>query len=78
VTPNVAVSITNQRKRKKELIHIWKSVGQFNDWAHYILGINASNCRYLKAEEPVWVETFFTVPLEEYFTLCKIYFNQTE
>ena len=74
VIPNVAVNITGQIERKKELIHIWKSVGKFNDLAHYILGINASNCRYIVADEPIWVETFFTVPIEEYLELCELYF----
>jgi N-acetylglucosamine malate deacetylase 1 len=77
VIPNVAVNITSQRKRKKEMINIWESVGKFNDLAHYILGVNASNCRYIKADDPVWVETFFVVPLEEYIELCQIYFSKT-
>lgn len=76
IFPNVAVNITRQVERKKELIHIWGSVGKFNDLAHYILGVNASNCRYVKADEPVWVETFFVLPLEEYFKLCQMYFIQ--
>jgi N-acetylglucosamine malate deacetylase 1 len=76
VIPNVAVNITDQHERKKELIHIWKSVGQFNDLAHYILGVNASNCRYLKADEPIWVETFFVVPMDEYLELCQQYFRE--
>ena len=76
IIPNVAVNITEQRKRKEDLIHIWKSVGKFNDLAHYILGVNASNCRYIMADEPIWVESFFVVPLEEYIELCELYFAQ--
>ena len=78
VIPNVAVNITDQKERKKELIHIWKSVGKFNDLAHYILGVNASNCRYVKADEPVWIETFFVVPIKEYLELCRWYFLQNK
>ena len=76
VIPNVAVNITNQKERKKELIDIWKSVGKFNDLAHYILGVNASNCRYFQADVPVWVETFFVVHIEEYLELCQSYFKK--
>jgi len=75
VIPNVAVNITKQKERKKELIHIWKSVGKFNDLAHYILGVNASNCRYINSKEPVWVETFFVAPMGEYLELCQHYFG---
>lgn len=76
VIPNVAVDITDHIEKKKELIHIWKSVGKFNDLAHFILGVNASNCRYLKADVPIWVETFFVVPMNEYINLCKLYFSE--
>lgn len=76
VIPNVAVNITNEKDRKKELIDIWESVGKFNDLAHYILGVNASNCRYIKSDKPIWVETFFVVPLPEYLKLCNIYFSK--
>ena len=78
VIPNVAVNITDQKERKKELIHIWKSVGKFNDLAHYILGVNAANCRYIMADKPEWVETFFVAPLEDYLELCQFYFIQTK
>ncbi len=78
VIPNVAVNITNEKDRKKDLIDIWKSVGKFNDLAHYILGVNASNCRYIKSEKPIWVETFFVVPLQEYLKLCHLYFSKYE
>ena len=77
VIPNVAVNITDQKERKKELIHIWKSVGKFNDLAHYILGVNASNCRYIMTDKPEWVETFFVVPIKEYLELCQPYFGAT-
>lgn len=75
IIPNVVVNITEQVEKKRELIHLWKSVVKFNDLAHYILGINASNCRFLPANEPVYVEAFFVVPLMEYLNLCSIYFG---
>ncbi len=75
IIPNVAVDITAHIERKKELIDIWRSVSRFNDLAHYMLGINAANCRYIIADNPVWVEVFFVVPFDEYLDLCDIYFE---
>ena len=76
IFPNVVIDITNQKDRKKELIDMWESVSKFNDLAHYILGINASNCRYLVSDYPVWVESFFVIPLNEYLEICDIYFSK--
>ena len=75
VIPNIAINITNQAENKKELIHMWKSVSGNRDWAHYMLGINAANCRYIPSKNPLYVETFFVVPIDEYMELCEIYFN---
>jgi LmbE family N-acetylglucosaminyl deacetylase len=75
VVPNVVVNITDKVERKRELISKWKSVGKFNDLAHFILGVNASNCRFLSAQFPIFVEAFFVVPLKEYLDLCSLYFN---
>ena len=75
IFPNVVVDITNQKEEKKNLIHIWESVSRFNDLAHYILGVNAANCRYLPSDHPIWVESFFVLPLAEYLELCNLYFS---
>ncbi|MCF7822776.1 MAG: PIG-L family deacetylase [Candidatus Marinimicrobia bacterium] len=77
VIPNVVVNISEQVTRKKELIDIWESVGKLGDLAHYILGVNASNSRYLKTKEIAWAESFFVVPIEEYLKLCRIYFRES-
>jgi LmbE family N-acetylglucosaminyl deacetylase len=78
IIPNVVVDITDQVEQKRQLINTWKSVGKLGDLAHYILGINASNCRYMQTEATVWGETFFVVPLDEYLDLCKIYFEDPD
>ena len=75
IFPNVVVDITNQKEQKEKLIHIWESVSRFNDLAHYILGVNAANCRYIPADHPIWVESFFVLPLVEYLELCNLYFS---
>jgi len=62
-------------EKKRELIRMWKTVSGDRDWAHYILGINASNCRYIGSKKPVYAETFFVVPFEEYMELCALYFS---
>ena len=75
VLPNVVVNITHHVERKREVMRMWSSVSGNRDWAHYVLGMNAANCRYLPSKEPVYAETFFVVPIEEYLSLCEIYFS---
>ena len=75
VIPNVTINITNEAEKKKELIHMWKSISGNRDWAHYMLGINAANCRYISSKTPLYVETFFVVPIDEYLELCHVYFD---
>ncbi len=75
VIPNVVVNITEQVQRKQEIMRMWGSVSGNRDWPHYVLGMNAANCRYLPSKEPLYAETFFVVPIEEYLELCRIYFS---
>jgi LmbE family N-acetylglucosaminyl deacetylase len=77
VLPNVVVNITSRVERKRELIRMWRSVSGNRDWAHYVLGMNAANCRYLSTSEPAYAETFFVVPIEEYLELCRLYFSRS-
>ena len=78
IFPNVVVDITKQKEQKRELIQMWENVGKFNDLSHYILGINASNCIYMKADKPIWVESFFVVPIKEYLSLCDLYLSSND
>ena len=75
VLPNVVVDITEEVKFKRKLIKIWKSVRGNRDWAHYVLGMNAMNCRYIPGEKEVYAESFFTLPISEYLELCEKYFG---
>ena len=74
VIPNVVVDITAHAERKRQLIGIWQSVSGDRDWGHYVLGMNAANCRYLPGRAPIYAETFFVVPAKEYLGLCERYF----
>lgn len=75
--PNVIVDITEQSKEKGALIRMWDSQMKIRDWAHYALGLNAFNSRFLKKDAlPRFVEGFFVVPLKEYLRLCGIYFGR--
>jgi len=76
VPPNVVVDITGFEQKKKDLLQIYKSVSGNRNWAHYILGLNAANCRYIGSREPVYAETFFVVPFQEYLELCSLYFKR--
>jgi LmbE family N-acetylglucosaminyl deacetylase len=76
VIPNVVINITKQADKKRELLHIWQSVSGNRDWAHYMLGINAANCRYIPSKDPIYVEAYFVLPIKEYLELCRLYFNR--
>lgn len=75
VIPNVVVDITTQVKKKEKAMRLLQSVKGNRDWAHYVLGINAMNCRFIPTRDPVYGETFFVVPWNEYLNLCKQYFS---
>ncbi|MDA1347823.1 MAG: PIG-L family deacetylase [Chloroflexi bacterium] len=77
VIPNVVVDITGQVDAKRELMRMWRSVSGNRDWAHYVLGMNAANSRYIQSREPVFAEAFFVVPIEEYLELCRLYFARS-
>ncbi len=75
VIPNVVVDITAQMERKQELMALWRNVQGNRDWAHFMTGVNAANCRYVPRKGPVYAETFFVVPSAEYAALCDTYFS---
>jgi len=74
VIPNVIVDITTKIERKAGLLRLWKHVSGNRDWAHYITGINAANCRFLSGSGEVYGEAFFVLPLSEYLSLAGQYF----
>ena len=75
VIPSVVVNITKQAERKRELIGMWQHVSGERDWAHYVLGMNAANCRYLRSRQPIYAEAFFVAPIKEYLAMCHRYFS---
>jgi LmbE family N-acetylglucosaminyl deacetylase len=76
VFPNVLVDITGVAEEKAKAVNLWASQKASRDWAHYILGMNAFNSRFLKKTGQNYVESFFVLPSEEYFSLCQVYFEK--
>ena len=75
--PNVVVDITDTHERKAEAIGLFTSQMKSRDWAHFALGLNAYNSRFLSGPStPRYAEAFFVVPLEDYADLCRVYFNR--
>ena len=75
VIPNVVVNISDVGDDKQKASRLLKSVRGERDWAHYVLGMNATNCRYISSRSPVCAEVFFVTPWEEYLELCRTYFS---
>jgi LmbE family N-acetylglucosaminyl deacetylase len=76
VIPNVVVDITDVAEEKAVTVNLWSSQKESRDWAHYILGMNAFNSRFLKKPGQNYVESFLVLPSEEYFSLCEVYFEK--
>ena len=75
VLPNVIVEITGAHEQKAAAIRMYESQAASRDWAHYALGVNAANSRFLRGNGPArYAEAFFVVPLHEYARLCGGYF----
>ncbi len=75
VLPNVVVDITDVAVEKENLINMWKTQNTTRNWAHYALGLNAFNQRFLpNGPKPKYAETFFVLPLKEYLEYCRQYF----
>lgn len=79
VLPNVVVDITNVVERKEASIASYSSQYVSRNWAHYALGLNAWNCRHLKArgDRKSYAELFMVLPLRDYTDLCRKYFSES-
>ncbi len=74
--PNVVVDITAVADRKANAINHYQSQIKKRNWAHYILGLNAYNQRFLpNGPESKYAEAFFVLPLDEYLNYCRQYFG---
>lgn len=75
--PNVAVDITDIAEEKANAIRSLKSQSRTRDWAHFTMGLNAFNSRFLPGSpKSQYVETFFVLPLNDYMALCARYFEK--
>ena len=76
IIPNIVVDITAKKTQKSDLIKIYASQFKYRDWAHYALGLNAFNSRFLKhRHDESYAELFFQLPMADYAKICKIYFE---
>ena len=72
---NVIVDITSHAERKAQAIRLYASQVAKRDWAHFALGLNAFNLRFLRgSNEPKYLEMFFVAPGRQYAELCDAYF----
>ena len=76
ILPNVVVDITDIVEQKKQAMSKWTAVAGKRNWSHYVLGVNASNSRYIATKDEVYAEAFFVVPILEYMDLCATYFSE--
>ena len=73
---NKVIDISANIKKKEKLIRFYKSQFKSRDWAHYSLGMNAWNSRFLnKREGKGWAECFFVQTLAEYLEFYKEIFE---
>ncbi len=76
VLGNVVIDITEAAQDKRAMIQCYASEMAKRDWAHYALGLNAWNLRFLKnSPDPRYAEMFFVAPLKDYLGLCRTYFR---
>lgn len=79
VPTNVIVDISDVADRKAELIRCWRTQMKRRDWAHYALGMNAFNSRFMRSDAGRnYGEAFFVLPLADYLDLCRMFFVQPE
>jgi LmbE family N-acetylglucosaminyl deacetylase len=79
VPGNVIVDITDVAERKADLIRCWRTQMKRRDWAHYALGMNAFNSRFMRGDAGRnYGEVFFVLPLGEYLDLCRSFFAHPE
>jgi N-acetylglucosamine malate deacetylase 1 len=73
---NVVVDITDVAEQKAQAIRTYASQMRRRDWAHFALGLNAFNVRFLAGRnDRAYAESFFVVPGVEYRELCSRYFG---
>ncbi|MDP7505055.1 MAG: PIG-L deacetylase family protein [Nitrospinota bacterium] len=76
--PNVIVDITDEKEEKAQALRLFESQMESRDWAHFSLGQNAFNSRFLNRPKGArYVEAFFVLPIAEYIELAGIYFDRS-
>ncbi len=76
--PNVIVDITDEKEEKAQALRLFESQMESRDWAHFSLGQNAFNSRFLNRPKGArYVEAFFVLPIADYIELAGIYFDRS-
>jgi len=71
------VDISKQIREKKELINYYKSEEKKRHWAHWVLGSNAYQSRFLRVKnKKSFAESYLFFEIEQFRKLCKIYFSK--
>lgn len=78
VPTNVMIDISDVADAKADLIRCWHTQMEKRDWAHYALGMNAFNSRYVRDRVGrCYAEAFFVLPLNDYLDLCQTFFSKS-
>jgi len=75
VISNVIVDITTTAEAKADAIRLFKSQMKRRDWAHFALGLNAFNSRFLPGGKPRYAEMYYVLRLSDYREFCTPYFS---
>jgi N-acetylglucosamine malate deacetylase 1 len=78
VISNVIVDITTTAEAKASAIRLYESQMKRRDWAHFALGLNAFNSRFLPGGATRYAEMYFVLPLSDYCGFCAPYFSKRE
>jgi LmbE family N-acetylglucosaminyl deacetylase len=75
VPGNVIIDISDLAEAKADLIRCWRTQMKKRNWAHYALGMNAFNARFMSGGPAGrYGEAFFVLPLNDYLDLCRKFF----
>ena len=72
---NVYVDITKIIKKKVYYLKKYKSQIKKKNLDHLSIAMNAYNSRFINTPEKKYLESFFVLPINEYFNLCRKYFK---
>ena len=75
ILTNTYLDITNIAEKKYSLMNNYKSQVDNFDFINWNRGLCAWNSRHAKNKEQKLIESYFTIPIDDYIKVCKNYFN---